>query len=167
MKKAPDSQAPSASEQQDHPLRTDDVQPLAGSSTGFAELPTRQRLFELLDALRVEVDGPLPETRGARRWAVQAPVLLGSAAPRTGLTAEASGGEWGLAGGFERLCHGWVTDLSEEGIGLLTEQRLEIGRCLDVSLQALLNRPVVVPIRVVYVRQILAHTYRIGAQLAL
>ncbi|MEX0886044.1 MAG: hypothetical protein WD009_06355 [Phycisphaeraceae bacterium] len=170
MKNAPDPISPlpdgTAAGDAAQPKRSNDVTPVS-AGTGLAELPTRQRLFELLDALRVEVDGPLPETRQNRRWAVQAPVLLGTATPRTGMTAEASAGEWGLAAGFERFCHGWITDLSEEGVGLLTEQRLEIGRALDISLQALLNRPVIIPIRVVYVRQILAHTYRIGAQLAL
>lgn len=127
----------------------------------------RDRLFRLLDEIQVERAHDADDERHLRRWAVQAPVLLGTprgdAVPKISLAGDQPGAAgFPFSQSFDLICHGWASDLSESGIGLLTEQPLPMGKVLHVSLQALLSEPVLIPVRIVYSRRILAHTHRAG-----
>ncbi|MFA9476742.1 hypothetical protein ACERK3_00410 [Phycisphaerales bacterium AB-hyl4] len=145
------------------PARNDTNQ----SAPGNGGEALRDRLFRLLDEIQAEGLHNPDDERRLRRWAVQAPVLIGTprgeAPPRMQLDGEKPGTVgFPFSQSFELICHGWATDLSESGIGLLTEQPLAMGEVLYVSLQALLSEPMLIPVRIVYSRRILAHTHRAG-----
>ena len=67
-----------------------------------------------------------------------------------------------IAGGYKALYQGWATDLSPNGIGMLTEHDLPMNASLTVSLEAIVNEPLLLPIRICYVSQLMSQTYRVG-----
>ncbi|MEX0745007.1 MAG: hypothetical protein WD118_05350 [Phycisphaeraceae bacterium] len=128
----------------------------------------KHRLFRLLDELQAEMSHGADDDRTMRRWAVQTPVLIGTRRDDAADLPRVAGQRpdelnFPFSTQFELLCHGWATDLCESGIGLLTEEPLESGQVLQVSLQSLLSEPMLLPVRVAYSRRVLAHTYRAGA----
>lgn len=64
---------------------------------------------------------------------------------------------------YRPLHQAWLTDLSEVGVGFLVENPLEKMMRLYVNLEVMTNRPCLLPIKVVYCRKLLSHTYRVGA----
>lgn len=102
-------------------------------------------LQELSEQEQISVEN----TRKFIRYAMQGPVLLGITLPN-----ETS---------FKPLYRGWATDLSLSGVGILTEQSLPLDTPLSVNLSPCLNKVCVLPVKVVYCRQLLPHTYRSGA----
>lgn len=83
--------------------------------------------------------------RNTMRRAVHAPITLGV-----------------IAGDYKPLYHGWATDLSLNGVGLLTEHDVPMNAVLTLSLEAIVNKPLLLPIRVCYVSQLMTQTYRVG-----
>ncbi len=83
--------------------------------------------------------------RSSMRRAVHAPVTLGV-----------------IAGGYKPLYRGWVTDLSLNGLGLLTEHDVPMNAMLTVNLESVAGEEMLLPIRVCYVMQMMSKTYRIG-----
>ncbi|MEX0655699.1 MAG: hypothetical protein WDZ31_04960 [Phycisphaeraceae bacterium] len=139
----------------------------ADATPTLAGAALRDRLFHLLDAIQSEGEHNPDDDRRLRRWAVQAPVLIGTRRADAPPLIAAGGQQPAEANfpfnrSFELLCHGWATDLCESGIGLLTEQPLPMGEVLHVSLQSLLSEPMLIPIRIAYSRRVLAHTHRAG-----
>ena len=102
------------------------------------------RLASLLDQLDDEAAFDIGQRAGNRR-AIHAPVTLGV-----------------VAGGYKPLYRGWATDLSPEGLGLLTEHDVPMGAVLYVNLETVAGEELLLPIRVCYVSQLMSKTYRIG-----
>ncbi len=102
------------------------------------------RLASLLDQLDDEADFDTGQRSGNRR-AIHAPVTLGV-----------------VAGGYKPLYRGWATDLSPDGLGLLTEHDVPMGAVLYVNLETVAGEELLLPIRVCYVSQLMSKTYRIG-----
>ena len=102
------------------------------------------RLASLLDQLDDEADFDTGQRSGNRR-AIHAPVKLGV-----------------VAGGYKPLYRGWATDLSPDGLGLLTEHDVPMGAVLYVNLETVAGEELLLPIRVCYVSQLMSKTYRIG-----
>jgi len=104
----------------------------------------RARLTTLIE--RLDEEASFDESlRMLDRRAVHAPVTLGV-----------------MAGGYKALYRGWATDLSASGIGLLIEHDFPMGAVLYVSLDAIAGEPLLLPIRICYVRRLLKHTHRVG-----
>jgi len=103
-----------------------------------------QRLADLLSSLDLEAELGFGQRSDTRR-SIHMPVSLGV-----------------MAGGYKPLYRGWATDLSQEGIGLLTEHDVPMGAVLHVSLDAGSGKPLLLPIRICYVSQLMSMTYRIG-----
>lgn len=104
--------------------------------------------------------------------------FLASLTPEAGLAKRqyerrnvASPGLLGVTLGADRtfrpLHRVWLTDVSEGGVGALIEHRLPTQMIMTISLQSLLGRPCLMPMRIVYCRQLLPHTFRIGGCFAL
>lgn len=136
-------------------------------TTPSFDAASRERLFKLLDELQAELAQAGSDDRVQRRWSVQAPVLVGTL--EAGAEPPVLEGarqrptmDFPFSSQFRMICHAWATDISESGIGLLTEKPLEVGQVYQVSLQALLNEPMLVPVSTVYTRRIFTHTYRAG-----
>lgn len=104
----------------------------------------KTRLASLLDRLDDEASYDIGQ-RGGKRRAIHAPVTLGV-----------------MAGGYKPLYRGWATDLSPEGLGLLTEHDVPMGAVLFVNLEMVAGQELLLPIRVCYVSQLMSKTYRIG-----
>ena len=83
--------------------------------------------------------------RSSMRRAIHAPVTLGV-----------------MAGDFKPLYRGWVTDLSLNGLGLLTEHDVPMDSVLTINLESVAGEELLLPIRVCYVMQLMSKTYRIG-----
>lgn len=83
--------------------------------------------------------------RSSMRRAVHAPVTLGV-----------------IAGGYKPLYRGWATDLSLNGLGLLAEHEIPMDAVLTVNLESVTGEPMLLPIKVCYVMQMMSKTYRIG-----
>lgn len=83
--------------------------------------------------------------RTTMRRAVYAPITLGV-----------------LAGGYKPLYRGWATDLSLNGLGLLTEHDVPMGAVLHINLETIAGGELLLPIRICYVSQLMSKTYRIG-----
>ena len=64
---------------------------------------------------------------------------------------------------FKPLYDAWMTDLSIDGMGLLVTRPLPANTRCWVRLDELAGRPLIMPLRLIYCRQMLKHTYRIGA----
>ncbi len=79
------------------------------------------------------------------RRAIHAPVTLGV-----------------MAGEYKPLYRGWATDLSLNGIGLLTEHDVPMDAVLTVNLESVAGEEILLPIKVCYVMQMMSKTYRIG-----
>lgn len=119
----------------------------------------RQQLAELLDHLIQERQThSIADRRGDQRESVQAPVVLGVL-----LDGRAAPVSDGLAERFKPLYRGWVTDLSPHDLGMLLEHDLPVGAEMAVRLDALLGQRMVLPLRIAYCKQLLPHTYRVGA----
>lgn len=104
----------------------------------------RRQLLGLLERLEDEAAFDMGQ-RSSMRRAVHAPVTLGV-----------------IANGYKPLYRGWATDLSLNGLGLLTEHDVPMGALLYVNLESVAEEPLLVPIRVCYVSKLLGSTYRIG-----
>lgn len=102
------------------------------------------RLASLLERLDDEAAFDVGQ-RGGQRRAIHAPVTLGV-----------------LAGGYKPLYRGWGTDLSPDGIGLLTEHDVPMGAVLYVNLETVAGEELLLPIRICYVSQLMSKTFRIG-----
>jgi hypothetical protein len=101
-----------------------------------------------LDSLLARLDDEAGFDTGQRagnRRAIHAPVTLGV-----------------MAGGYKPLYRGWATDLSPDGLGLLTEHDVPMGAVLYVNLETVAGKELLMPIRVCYVSQLMKHTYRVG-----
>ncbi len=83
--------------------------------------------------------------RSSKRRAVHAPVTLGV-----------------IAGGYKPLYRGWATDLSLNGLGLLTEHDVPLNALLTINLESVAGEELLLPIRVCYVMQMMSKTYRVG-----
>ena len=103
-----------------------------------------QKLRGLLERLEDEAVFDMG-LRSSMRRAIHTPVTLGV-----------------IAGGYKPLYHGWATDLSLNGLGLLTEHDVPMDALLYVNLEAMADEELLLPIRVCYVRQLMSKTYRIG-----
>ena len=103
-----------------------------------------QKLRGLLERLEDEAVFDMG-LRSSMRRAIHTPVTLGV-----------------IAGGYKPLYHGWATDLSLNGLGLLTEHDVPMDALLYVNLEAMADKELLLPIRVCYVRQLMSKTYRIG-----
>ncbi len=101
-------------------------------------------MAELLDQLDHESNID-PWQRIGKRRAIHAPVTLGV-----------------MAGGYKALYRGWATDLSPDGIGLLTEHDVPMGAVLYVNLESVAGRSLLLPIRICYVSRLLSKTFRVG-----
>ncbi|MEX0777715.1 MAG: PilZ domain-containing protein [Phycisphaeraceae bacterium] len=66
------------------------------------------------------------------------------------------------AGDFRPLYRGWATDLSHHGMGILIEHQLPTNSNLAVNLEPLIGATCIVTARIVYCRQLLPQTYRLG-----
>ena len=118
------------------------------------------RLLRLLNQLGSDASHHEPSTeRDGRHHAVEAPVALGVF---TGASDEVAAGLRGSADQFRPVYHAWATHLSPHGISLLMEQELPLHRRLVVRLDALTQVPLHIPIRIIYCRQLLPRTHRIG-----
>jgi PilZ domain len=104
----------------------------------------RRQLLGLLEKLEDEAVYDVG-LRSSMRRAVHTPVTLGV-----------------IAGGYKPLYRGWATDLSLNGLGLLTEHDVPMGALLYVNLEAVAEQELLLAIRVCYVRQLMSKTYRIG-----
>ena len=58
--------------------------------------------------------------------------------------------------------HDPATDLSLNGLGLLTEHDIPMNALLTVNLESVAGEELLLPIRVRYVMQMMSMTYRIG-----
>jgi len=67
-----------------------------------------------------------------------------------------------MAGGYKPLYKAWITDLSPDGIGALSEHEVPIGSVLYVNLGSVAGGDLLMPIKVCYSNRLLPHTYRIG-----
>ncbi len=67
-----------------------------------------------------------------------------------------------IAGEYKPLYRAWATDLSLNGVGLLTEHDVPINTFLHVNLEAKAGEELLMPIRICYVSKLLGMTYRIG-----
>ncbi len=103
-----------------------------------------QKLLGLLEKLEDETVFDM-DLRSSMRRAIHTPVSLGV-----------------MAGGYKPLYHGWATDLSLNGLGLLTEHDVPMDAILYVNLEAVAGEELLLPICVCYVRQLMSKTYRIG-----
>lgn len=65
--------------------------------------------------------------------------------------------------GFCELHQGWITDISASGVGLLLEHDLPANHIMALDLKELAGEAFVIPICIVYCRQVLPNTWRIGA----
>ncbi len=111
-------------------------------------MPLVQKLLESLARASAEFD----LGRSDSRYTVHAPVTLGVVLGQ---------------GEFKPLYRAWATDLSLCGVGLLAENGIPVGLSLHVNFETMVGRPCVLAIRTIYCKQILPHTYRIGAALLL
>lgn len=112
--------------------------------TASGNLGTLQHLLTRVDLEAGEVE----DLRTCVRRAVSGPVLM---LPRT---------ERFIAGQPPQV--GWVLDLSEQGIGFLSDQPLVAGTMWMMDLEALAGTPTRLIVRVIYCHQILKNTFRIG-----
>lgn len=64
---------------------------------------------------------------------------------------------------FRPLHQAWLTDLSLGGIGVLMEHELPRDVTLWINLNTLAQHTLLLPIRIVYSRQLLPNTWRLGA----
>ena len=101
-------------------------------------------LFKLLERLEDEAAFDIG-LRSSMRRAVHMPITLGV-----------------IAGDYKPLYRGWATDLSLNGVGLLTEHDVPMNATLTISLEVMVHEPLLLPIRVCYVSRLMTHTYRIG-----
>ncbi|MEX0885374.1 MAG: hypothetical protein WD009_02940 [Phycisphaeraceae bacterium] len=101
-----------------------------------------------LPSLR-EVARELDDPRATPRYPVHGPIKLGHHSP--------------FNKRFMALCDGWATDLSAQGLGALVEYPLPPTGDMAVDLTHLVGQRCVLPLRVVYVRPLLAHVHRLGA----
>jgi hypothetical protein len=106
--------------------------------------PSNPRLAGLLERLDAEAAQEIG-LRSSDRRAVHAPVTLGV-----------------VVGGFKPLYRGWATDLSAEGVGLLTEHDVPMGALLHVNLISVAGEELLLPVRICYVSQLMSKTYRVG-----
>lgn len=125
------------------------------------------RLARLLDRLAAEAPRDGFAERQAQRHAVQVPVWLGVFTQRFDHVAgpampAASPNLEDASDAFRPIYRAWAMDLSPHGISLVTEQDLPPQTRWSVSLEALTQEPLYVPMRVVYCKQLLSHTYRVG-----
>ena len=113
--------------------------------------PTGNATHQLLHQVLNELAGhhATHNQRREPRFEVGAPVLLGVLV--------------GQPAAFKPLYRAWATDLSHHGIGLICEHDLPAHTQAAVNLEPLARRPCLLPLRVVYCRQLLPHTYRVGA----
>lgn len=115
-------------------------------AVGSATRTSLERLVEQLHHQEESVASA--ESRHETRRAVHAPVMLGVILHNHQT--------------FKPLYRAWATDLSRLGVGLLIENDMPQGMELVVNLEPLLGRECLVPVRVVYCRRLLPHTYRLG-----
>jgi hypothetical protein len=104
----------------------------------------RQQLTGLLDRLDDEAVFDMG-LRSSMRRAIHAPVTLGV-----------------IAGGYKPLYRGWATDLSLNGLGLLTEHDVPMDAVLTINLESVAGEELLLPIRICYVMKMMSKTYRIG-----
>ncbi len=64
---------------------------------------------------------------------------------------------------FNALYRAWAVDISLHGIGLLMDQDLPAGMKLVLSLEPIVRRRCLLPIQVLYSRQILPAAWSVGA----
>lgn len=91
----------------------------------------------------------LDERRAGVRHQFQAPLTLGI--------------NLGSDDTYRPLYRGWGTELSRSGLGFLLEHQLDPGLQMWVNLESALRCRCLLPIRVVYCKQLLPHTFRLGA----
>jgi hypothetical protein len=108
------------------------------------EAGPRRLLHGLLERLEDEAAYDIG-LRSAMRRSVYTPITLGV-----------------IAGDYKPLYRGWATDLSLNGLGMLTEHDVPMNASLTISLEALVNEPLLLPVRICYVSQLMSQTYRIG-----
>jgi len=104
----------------------------------------RLQLRTLLERLEDEAAYDIG-LRNSMRRSVHSPITLGV-----------------IAGDYKPLYRGWATDFSLNGLGMLTEHDIPMNASLTISLEAMVNEPLLLPIRVCYVSQLMTKTYRIG-----
>ena len=105
----------------------------------------RQQLLDLLQGLAAESRACEDASQRDPRQPVHCPVTVAIESD----------------GGHTRLVEAWATELSSGGACLLTDAPLP-DATLWVDLQALSDRPLVLPARLIYRMQLLPHTYRHG-----
>jgi len=103
-----------------------------------------QQLVGLLDRLDDEAVFDMG-LRSSMRRAIHAPVTLGV-----------------MAGDYKPLYRGWATDLSLNGLGLLTEHDVPMDAVLTINLESVAGEELLLPIKVCYVMQMMSRTYRVG-----
>jgi len=108
------------------------------------QVSPRQQLLQFLDHLEDEAAFDMG-LRDSMRRAVHIPITLGV-----------------IAGDYKPLYRGWATDLSINGVGLLAEHDVPMNAALTVSLEVMGHEPLLMPIRICYVSQMMTQTYRIG-----
>jgi hypothetical protein len=108
------------------------------------ETSPKQDLLGLLNSLDDEAVFDMGQ-RTSMRHAIHAPVTLGV-----------------IAGEYKPLYRGWATDLSPNGLGLLTEHDVPMDATLTVNLESVAGKELLLPIQICYVMQLMSKTYRIG-----
>jgi len=104
----------------------------------------RHQLTGLLDRLDDEAVFDMG-MRSSMRRAIDARVTLGV-----------------IAGEYKPLYRGWATDLSLNGLGLLTEHEMPLDAVLTINLESVAGEELLLPIKVCYVMQMMSKTYRVG-----
>jgi hypothetical protein len=106
---------------------------------------------QILDLLfhQLAADVPAHPVREEPRFPIHAPITMGV---RVGHNQE-----------YKALDRGWALDISRHGLALLLEHEIPQALEMFVNLDALTQRPCIVPVRVVYSRQLLPRAHRIGA----
>ncbi len=119
------------------------------------------RLQQLLDQLVADAQVGL-DRREHPRQPVQMPVTLGLFIGRDGEAACVAHGDPASREYFRAAYQGWATDLSAQGIGLLIDRPLPAHTFMTVRFDAVTQPVLQLPMQVIYCKQLLACTYRIG-----